>query len=42
MITNEEFDTMDDEAKNISAQAADFAENSDEPPLESLYEDVLV
>ena len=34
-------DAMDEEAKQVSEEAARFAEDSPEPPPESLYEDVL-
>lgn len=40
-LTEEEYKTMDNIAKKISEDSAEFAENSPEPALESLYEDVL-
>jgi pyruvate dehydrogenase E1 component alpha subunit len=41
-ITEEEVAKMDEELKAICQDAWDFADNSPEPPLEALYEDVLV
>jgi len=41
LIDDESYQKMDDEAKEISNRAADFAEASEEPSLESLYDDVL-
>jgi pyruvate dehydrogenase E1 component alpha subunit len=41
MIDEEEYQKIDDEAKEISNRAADFADASEEPPLEALYDDVL-
>ncbi len=41
LITEEEFQQMDGRCKAISQEAVDFAEKSDEPALETLYEDVL-
>jgi pyruvate dehydrogenase E1 component alpha subunit len=41
-ITDEDVQKMDDEIKAIVQDAWDFADNSPEPPLESLWEDVLV
>jgi len=41
-ITEEEVAKMDEECKAICQDAWDFADASPEPPLESLYEDVLV
>jgi pyruvate dehydrogenase E1 component alpha subunit len=35
------FKALDDEAKQVVEQAVTFAEASDEPPLETMYEDVL-
>ena len=33
---------MDEEIKALVQDAWDFADNSPEPPIEALYEDVLV
>lgn len=41
-ITEEEYHQLDEECKKISEEAAQFAEKSPEPPLSSLYEDVLI
>ncbi|HZJ82543.1 MAG TPA: pyruvate dehydrogenase (acetyl-transferring) E1 component subunit alpha [Clostridia bacterium] len=41
MLTEEDYKKMDDECKDISNKSVEFAENSDEPSLESLYEDIL-
>ena len=41
-ITDEEVAKLDEEIKAICQDAWDFAEQSPEPPLEALYEDVLV
>jgi len=41
LLTEEEFSAMDDEAKDLSNKAAEFADRSPEPSLDSLYEDVL-
>jgi pyruvate dehydrogenase E1 component alpha subunit len=41
-ITPEEVQQLDDEIKAICQDAWDFADQSPEPPLEALYEDVLV
>ena len=40
-LTDEAYTIMDNECKAIVQQATIFAEESPEPPLESLYEDVL-
>jgi pyruvate dehydrogenase E1 component alpha subunit len=37
-LTNEKFDELDKEAKRIALEAVKFAEQSDEPPLEKLYD----
>lgn len=42
MINNDEYKKMDDEVKAEVQDAIDFAESSDEPPLETIYEDVYV
>lgn len=41
-LTEAEWLAMDDEIKAIVQDSIDFAENSPEPPLEALHEDVLV
>ncbi|MBN2552492.1 MAG: pyruvate dehydrogenase (acetyl-transferring) E1 component subunit alpha [Spirochaetales bacterium] len=41
-LSNEEFDEIDAECKQISNDAARFAEDSPQPAVETLYEDVLV
>lgn len=40
-ITDDEYKEMDDEIKKLCDEAVDFAENSPEPELSALYEDVL-
>src|SRR2546421_4520695 len=37
-LTNEKFDELDKEAKQIALESVKFAEQSDEPPLEKLYD----
>ena len=41
-ITDDELQQLDEEIKAIVQDSWDFADQSPEPPLESLYEDVLV
>jgi pyruvate dehydrogenase E1 component alpha subunit len=41
MLTPEEFEKMDGQCRKICDQAVQFAEESQEPALETLYEDVL-
>jgi len=41
-ITDAEFDALDEDQKAVVQDAWDFADNSPEPPLEALYENVLV
>ena len=41
-ITDDDFETMEQEIKTIVQDAWDFADASPEPPPEALYEDVLV
>ncbi len=41
-LSNEEFDKIDAECKRISNEAAQFAEDSPQPAIETMYEDVLV
>lgn len=42
MISDDEYKKMDDEAKAVVQEAVDFAESSDEPALETMYEDIYV
>ncbi|BBM87412.1 pyruvate dehydrogenase (acetyl-transferring) E1 component subunit alpha [Candidatus Uabimicrobium amorphum] len=42
LLTEDEYAAMDKECKDVSQKSVEFAENSDEPPLSALYEDVLV
>ena len=37
-LTNEKFDELDKEAKRIALDAVKFAEDSEDPPLEKLYD----
>jgi len=37
-LTNEQFDRLDKEAKEIALASVKFAEESPEPPLEKLYD----
>ncbi len=41
-LSDKDFEKMDKEIRDICAEAADFAEESPEPELSALYEDVLV
>src|SRR5678815_4449624 len=41
-LTDDEFAKLDEEVKAVVQDAWDFAEQSPEPPIEALYEDVLV
>jgi pyruvate dehydrogenase E1 component alpha subunit len=41
-LTEDDLHALDEEIKAIVQDAWDFADNSPEPPLETLYEDVLV
>ena len=41
-LTDEELQKLDEEVKAVCQDAWDFADASPEPPLEALYEDVLV
>lgn len=41
LLTEDEFESMDNRCREIANKAADFAENSEGPALESLYEDVI-
>ena len=40
IMSEDEFTKMDDEIRETCKEAADFAEESDQPALETLYEDV--
>jgi pyruvate dehydrogenase E1 component alpha subunit len=42
LLTDETFTAMDAECKQISNDAVTFSENSEEPALENLYEDMLI
>ncbi len=42
LATQAEFDTNDEKATQVAEDAADFAENSADPALEELYNDILV
>jgi pyruvate dehydrogenase E1 component alpha subunit len=41
VITEDDFSSLDDEVRDICKEAADFADQSEEPPLEELHRDVL-
>src|SRR5262249_38720649 len=41
-LTDDDLHAMDDEIKAVVQDAWDFADQSAEPPLEALFEDVLV
>ena len=41
-LTDDDFTKLDEEVKAVVQDAWDFADQSPEPPLEALYEDVLV
>lgn len=41
-LTDGEFDAMDTEVKAVIQDAWDFADNSPEPPVEALYENVVL
>jgi pyruvate dehydrogenase E1 component alpha subunit len=41
-LTDEDLQKLDEEMKAICQDAWDFADKSPEPPLEALFEDVLV
>ncbi|MFP4443812.1 MAG: thiamine pyrophosphate-dependent enzyme, partial [Spirochaetia bacterium] len=41
LLKDDVFQRMDKEVKGIVADAMKFAEESDEPPISSIYEDVL-
>ncbi len=42
IATQKEIDHVDEEAKKVVAECVEFAENSPEPPLESMYDDIYV
>ncbi len=42
LLTGDEYEDMDGQAKALVAEAVDFAEKSPQPPLETLYEDLWV
>ncbi len=42
IATQKELDNFDEEAKNVVSEAVQFAEESPEPPLESMYDDIYV
>jgi pyruvate dehydrogenase E1 component alpha subunit len=42
MLSQEQYNDMDNGAKEAVRQAVDFAENSEEPAIETLYEDLYV
>lgn len=42
MLTDEEYEAIDNEAKEIAQASVDFAEASDQPALETMYEDIYV
>jgi pyruvate dehydrogenase E1 component alpha subunit len=41
LLTENEFKAVDQECKAIADESVQFSENSEEPALETLYEDVL-
>ncbi|MCK4515807.1 MAG: pyruvate dehydrogenase (acetyl-transferring) E1 component subunit alpha, partial [Spirochaetaceae bacterium] len=40
MLTDAEYKKLDAEIKETVQDSVDFAESSDQPPLESIYEDI--
>lgn len=42
LIARKEYEQIDENAKKISSDAVDFAEKSEQPAIETLYEDVLI
>ena len=42
VLTDDDFTKLDEEVKAVVQDAWDFADASPEPPVEALYEDVLV
>jgi pyruvate dehydrogenase E1 component alpha subunit len=42
MLDDDEYKKIDDDAKEVVQDAVDFAESSDEPALETMYEDIYV
>lgn len=41
LLDEEEFKQIDKECKEVAQKSVDFAEKSDEPPVESIYEDIF-
>ena len=41
MLSEEEFSSMDDEIGNTVQESVDFAEESEEPAVDALYEDIF-
>ncbi len=42
LLTAEQYETIDAECRRRTAESVQFAEASEQPPLETLYEDILV
>ncbi len=42
IATQKEIDAVDEDVKKLAAECVEFAENSPEPPLESMYDDIYV
>ncbi len=42
LLTEEEYKALDQESKDLSAESVRFSEESEEPAIETMYEDVLV
>ncbi len=42
LLTDKDYDKMDDKAKKIAAESVKYAEDDKEPAVETLYEDVLI
>ena len=40
LLTKEEYTEIDKRCKNIANESVRFAEESEEPPLEAMYEDI--
>lgn len=40
LLTDEEFKELDNKCKEIVNESVRFAEESEEPPLEAIYEDI--
>jgi len=41
IINETDYNIIDEELKRISAESVEFAENSEEPPVENIYEDLF-